>query len=51
MFLHFTNSIFVLFSLVSIFVTHKSSSQFREGYVMFRANRTMDSTNPSDDGT
>ncbi|KAF2872779.1 hypothetical protein BDV95DRAFT_477763, partial [Massariosphaeria phaeospora] len=39
MFLHFTNSILVLFSLVSISVTHRSSSHFRAGYVNFRADR------------
>jgi hypothetical protein len=49
MFLHFTNSIFVLFSLVSIFVTHKSASHFREGYIMRKADRTSSSMNPNDD--
>ncbi|KAF2018250.1 hypothetical protein BU24DRAFT_440884 [Aaosphaeria arxii CBS 175.79] len=39
MFLHFTNSIMVLFSLVSIFVTHKSTSHFFEGYVIRKADR------------
>lgn len=45
MFLHVTNSILVLFALVSITVTHKSSSHFRDGYVNFNAYR-MNETNP-----
>ncbi|KAF2642388.1 hypothetical protein P280DRAFT_395332 [Massarina eburnea CBS 473.64] len=39
MFLHFSNSVVVLFALVSIYVTHKSSSHFRERYVNFKADR------------
>jgi hypothetical protein len=42
MFVHVMNSILVLFALVSIFVTHKSSSKFRDGYVNFRASRLND---------
>jgi hypothetical protein len=37
MFLHIMNSILALFALVSIYVTHKSTSHFRDGYVNFRA--------------
>lgn len=37
MFLHITNSILVLFTLLSIYVTHKNTSHFRDGYVNFRA--------------
>ncbi|KAL1797222.1 hypothetical protein ACET3X_003828 [Alternaria dauci] len=39
MFLHITNAIVVLFALVSIYVTHKNTSHFREGFVNFRASR------------
>ncbi|CAN9248330.1 unnamed protein product [Alternaria alternata] len=42
MFLHITNAILVLFALVSIFVTHKNTSHFREGFVNFRASRMND---------
>jgi hypothetical protein len=37
MFLHITNGILVLFALVSISVTHRSTSHFRDGYVNFVA--------------
>lgn len=37
MFLHIMNAILVLFALVSIYVTHRSTSHFRDGYVNFRA--------------
>jgi hypothetical protein len=47
MFLHITNGIFVLFALVSISVTHRSTSHFRDGYVNFVASR-MDDGNPGD---
>ena len=39
MFIHFTNGILVLFSLVSIYMTHKMSSHFREGYIVRQADR------------
>lgn len=39
MFLHITNSIVVLFALVSIYVTHKNTSHFRDGYINFAASR------------
>ncbi|CAO2658473.1 Nn.00g061960.m01.CDS01 [Neocucurbitaria sp. VM-36] len=44
MFLHITNSILVLFALVSIYVTHKSTSHFRDGYVNLRASRMNDNS-------
>ncbi|KAF1849629.1 uncharacterized protein K460DRAFT_298227 [Cucurbitaria berberidis CBS 394.84] len=44
MFLHITNSILVLFALVSIYVTHKSTSHFRDGYVNLRASRMADTS-------
>lgn len=44
MFLHITNSILILFALVSIYVTHKSTSHFRDGYVNFRASRMNDNS-------
>lgn len=48
MFLHFSNSILILFSLVSIFITNKSTSHFRERYIMRQADRASDSPiNPS----
>lgn len=50
MFLHFSNSILVLFSLVSIFITHKSTSHFRQRYIMRMADRNANSTTPSADG-
>ncbi|KAG9190447.1 hypothetical protein G6011_08535 [Alternaria panax] len=43
MFLHIINAILVLFALVSIYVTHKNTSHFREGFVNFRASRMNDS--------
>ncbi|KAF2728654.1 hypothetical protein EJ04DRAFT_448899 [Polyplosphaeria fusca] len=39
MFIHLTNSILILFSLVSTFVTHKSTSHFLEGYINRKADR------------
>lgn len=45
MFLHFINSILVLFALVSTYVTHKSSSHFNERYINYKADRAS-----SDDG-
>lgn len=42
MFLHITNSILILFSLVSVWVTHQKSSRFRDGYVNFVASRMND---------
>jgi hypothetical protein len=39
MFLHFTNSIIILLALVSLFVTHKSSSHFSERYITNKADR------------
>ncbi|KAF2117961.1 hypothetical protein BDV96DRAFT_489251 [Lophiotrema nucula] len=42
MYLHLTNSILVLFSLVSIYVTHKSTSHFFPGYVDFKAKKPGD---------
>jgi len=47
MFLHITNAILVLFALVSIYVTHKNTSHFREGFVNFRASRMNDTASPS----
>jgi hypothetical protein len=47
MFLHITNGILVLFALVSISVTHRSTSHFRDGYVNFVASR-MDNGSPGD---
>lgn len=47
MFLHVSNAILVLFALVSIVVTNKSSSQFRNFYVNFRAS-SMSSTDLSE---
>ncbi|KAH7371484.1 hypothetical protein BKA66DRAFT_182534 [Pyrenochaeta sp. MPI-SDFR-AT-0127] len=44
MFLHLTNGILILFALVSIAVTHKSTSHFRDGYVNFRASRMDDNS-------
>lgn len=44
MFLHLTNGILILFALVSISVTHKSTSHFRDGYVNFRASRMNESS-------
>lgn len=35
MLLHLMNGIVVVFALISVFITHKSSSQFRDGYVNF----------------
>lgn len=46
MFLHFCNSVLVLFSLVSIFITHKSTSHFHERYVTQQAGRFNDPNNP-----
>jgi succinate dehydrogenase hydrophobic anchor subunit len=48
MFLHITNAILVLFALVSIYVTHKNTSHFREGYVNFRASRMNDTASTQD---
>ncbi|KAF2690601.1 hypothetical protein K458DRAFT_438480 [Lentithecium fluviatile CBS 122367] len=39
MFLHFTNSIIILMALVSLYVTHKSSSHFSERYINNKAER------------
>lgn len=39
MFLHFSNSIIVLLALISIYVTHKSSSHFSERYINNKADR------------
>ncbi|KAF2261433.1 hypothetical protein CC78DRAFT_619396 [Lojkania enalia] len=40
MFVHLTNSMLVLFSLVSIYVTHKMTSHFSARYVNFKADHT-----------
>ncbi|PSN64138.1 hypothetical protein BS50DRAFT_499945 [Corynespora cassiicola Philippines] len=45
MFLHLLNAVLVLFALVSISITHKSSSHFRAEYATRKANRT-----PADEG-
>ncbi|KAF1921859.1 hypothetical protein BDU57DRAFT_553887 [Ampelomyces quisqualis] len=45
MFLHIMLAILVLFALVSIYVTHRSTSHFRDGYVNFRASRLNSSSN------
>jgi hypothetical protein len=50
MFVHIMNSILVLFALVSIYVTHRSTSHFRDGYVNFRASR-MNDGNSTDETT
>lgn len=47
MFLHITNSILILFALVSAYVTHKNTSHFRDGYVNFVASRRND-TEPAE---
>jgi hypothetical protein len=39
MFLHFSNSIIILMALISLYVTHKSSSHFRERYINDKADR------------
>ncbi|KAF1960068.1 hypothetical protein CC80DRAFT_284521 [Byssothecium circinans] len=39
MFLHFSNSVLILFALVSIYVTHKSTSHFSERYINSKAER------------
>lgn len=49
MFLHITNGVLVLFALVSIYVTRKSTSHFRDGYVNFRASRMNDNNSAMDD--
>jgi hypothetical protein len=49
MFLHLTNAILILFALVSISVTRKSTSHFLDGYVNFRASRMNDSNSTSSD--
>ncbi|KAF2275258.1 uncharacterized protein EI97DRAFT_451172 [Westerdykella ornata] len=51
MFLHFCNSVLVLFSLVSIFITHKSTSHFHERYIMRQADRFNDPNNPFNNST
>ncbi|KAF2845731.1 hypothetical protein T440DRAFT_493157 [Plenodomus tracheiphilus IPT5] len=48
MFLHITNSIIILFTLVSIWVTHKNTSHFRDGYVNFVASRMNDTDSTQD---
>jgi hypothetical protein len=50
MFLHFSNSILVLFSLVSIFITNKSSSHFRSRYIMRKADRSNAFGSSDNDG-
>jgi hypothetical protein len=47
MFLHITNSLLILFAFVAIFVTHNSSSRFRDAYVLFRTSLSS-SSNDSD---
>ncbi|KAF2027835.1 hypothetical protein EK21DRAFT_71163 [Setomelanomma holmii] len=49
MFLHITNGVVVLFALVSIYVTRKSTSHFRDDYVNFRASRTNDNNSTTND--
>ncbi|KAF2833453.1 hypothetical protein CC86DRAFT_278073 [Ophiobolus disseminans] len=49
MFLHLTNGILILFALVSISVTRKSTSHFRDGYANFRASRMNDSNSTASD--
>ncbi|KAJ4294342.1 hypothetical protein N0V90_008032 [Kalmusia sp. IMI 367209] len=39
MFLHFGNNILILFALISIFVTHKSTSHFNVRYITNKADR------------
>ena len=39
MFLHFSNSVIILLALVSLYVTHKSSSHFSERYINNKAER------------
>lgn len=50
MFLHIMSAILVLFALVSIYVTHRSTSHFRDGYVNFRASQ-FDSNNSTSSRT
>jgi hypothetical protein len=45
MFLHFSNSIIILLALISLYVTHKSSSHFSLRYITDKADRPS-----SDDG-
>ncbi|KAF1835107.1 hypothetical protein BDW02DRAFT_302253 [Decorospora gaudefroyi] len=47
MLLHITNAILVLFALVSIYVTHKNTSHFRNGYVNHRASHMNASSSSS----
>ncbi|KAF2466870.1 uncharacterized protein BDR25DRAFT_235768 [Lindgomyces ingoldianus] len=42
MFLHLTNSILILLSMVAIYVTHKSTSHFSERYINRKADRPGD---------
>lgn len=48
MFLHITNALLVLFALVSIYVTHRNASHFRDGYVNFRASFMNDTADPTE---
>jgi len=47
MFLHITNGMLILFAVVSISVTRKSTSHFLDGYVNFRASRMNDNNSTS----
>lgn len=47
MFLHFALSILVLFSLVSLYITHRMSSHFRPGYVVRVAASLDNTSNPN----
>jgi hypothetical protein len=51
MLLHLMNSIIVLFALISILITHKSSSQFRDGYVNFSATKNGQKPSPKPSST
>ncbi|ORY12203.1 hypothetical protein BCR34DRAFT_483019 [Clohesyomyces aquaticus] len=45
MFLHLVNTLTILFSLISIYVTHKSTSHFHAGYVTRKANISPNDSN------
>jgi hypothetical protein len=49
MLFHITNAILILFALVSISVTRKSTSHFRDGYVNFRASAMNDGNSTASD--
>jgi hypothetical protein len=46
--MHLSNSILVLFALVSVFITHKTTSHFRQNYIIHQTTNPYLSTLPSD---